>query len=62
MDIFNYIPVMIGVRAKDFSPVFSTKKVVDDLENVHKRLLVKLQKQGYPPSKKYTMASSYEDI
>ena len=48
MDIFSYIPVIIGVRAKDFSPVFTTTKVEDDLENVHKRLLMKLHQQGYP--------------
>jgi hypothetical protein len=47
MDIFKYIPIIVGVRAKDFITVISTKKVVDTLENVHKRLLVKLRKQGY---------------
>lgn len=47
MDIFKYIPIIVGVRAKDFSPVLSTKKIIGTLENVHKRLLIKLHKQGY---------------
>ena len=48
MDIFGYIPIIMGVRAKDFSPVISTKKIAGDLESIHKKLLVKLKKQGYP--------------
>ena len=48
MDIFSYIPVIVGVRAKDFTPVLTRATVTGDLESVHKRLLTKLHSQGYP--------------
>ena len=48
MDIFSYLPVIVGVRAKDFTPVLATPTVSNDLESIHKQLLIKLHSQGYP--------------
>ena len=41
------------------------QKSYEEIQREKQQLLFnleRLQKQGYPPSKKYTMASSYEDM
>ena len=49
MEIFSYLPVLVGIRNSDFTPIVAKGTVNShNKEDIHKRLLIKLSNMGYP--------------
>lgn len=49
MEIFSYLPVLVGIRNSDFTPIVAKGTVIsNNKEDIHKRLLIKLSNMGYP--------------
>jgi hypothetical protein len=49
MDIFNYLPVIVGIKNSDFTPIL-TKATINSStkQDIHKRLLSDLAVKNYP--------------
>jgi hypothetical protein len=49
MELFEYIPVIIGIRNDDFSPLITPRTITENNKrNLHVRVLSKLRNDGYP--------------